>query len=108
MKKGEQKVAKRKFGLKSLKERRKAKLRVDGKQFSEVSLHRDIMREGRVLARHAGAMEIIADKVCREVSKWVRERGEVTKADLDRVTAARLRKYDADLSYLYRNRGKIL
>ncbi|MBQ6355109.1 hypothetical protein IJJ18_01660 [Candidatus Saccharibacteria bacterium] len=88
--------------------RRKAKLSVDGKQFSEVSLHRDIMREGRVLSRHTGAMEIIADKVCREVAKWVRERGTVTKADLDRVTAARLHKYDADLSYLYRNRGKIL
>ena len=85
-----------------------AKLSVDGKQFSETALHRDIMREGRVLARHTGAMEIIADKVCREVSKWVRERGAVTRADLDRVTAARLRKYDADLSYLYRNRGKIL
>lgn len=88
--------------------RKEAKLRVDGKQFSEVSLHRDIMREGRVLARHTGAMEMIADKVCKEVSKWVRERGEVTRADLDRVTAARLRKYDADLSYLYRNRGKII
>lgn len=88
--------------------RLKKKLSVNGKKFSELSLRRDIIKEGRVLSRHTGAMELIADKVVKEVSKWVNERGEITKADLDRVTAAKLRKYDADVAYLYRNRGKIM
>lgn len=81
---------------------------VDGKQFSRLGLKRDIMREGRVLNRHSGAVEAIAEKVSLEVEKWVLERPEITKADLNRVTAARIRKYDPDIAYLYRNRGKIL
>lgn len=76
------------------------------KKFSELKLRRDIMREGRVLNRHPGAMEIVADKVCREVEKWAKERDEVTQKELDKATAARIRKYDADVAYLYRMRGR--
>ncbi|MBQ3306089.1 hypothetical protein IJH02_01475 [Candidatus Saccharibacteria bacterium] len=94
--------------MKKISLRRKKQAGKTVKGFSTLSLKRDIMREGRVLNRHVGAMELIADKVAKEVEKWVLERGEVTKADVDRVTAARIRKYDADVAYLYRNRGKIV
>ena len=75
------------------------------KGFSKLRLHRDIMREGRVLNRHAGAMEIVADKVCREMEKWADGRAEVSQKEVDRATAARIRKYDADLAYIFRTRG---
>lgn len=94
--------------MKKISLRRKKQTGKSVKGFSTLSLKRDIMREGRVLNRHVGAMELIAEKVSKEVEKWVLERGEVTKADIDRVTAARIRKYDADVAYLYRNRGKIV
>ena len=73
--------------------------------FSKLKLHRDIMREGRVLNRHAGAMEIVADKVCREMEKWADGRAEITQAELDKATAAKMRKYDADVAYIFRTRG---
>ena len=75
-------------------------------KFSLLKLRRDIMREGRVLNRHTGAMEIGADKVCKEIEKWAKGREEITQKDLDKATAARIRKYDADVAYLYRMRGK--
>ena len=52
--------------------------------------------------------EMVAERVCDEVEKWVNGRPEITKADLDRVTAARIRKYDRDLAYVYENRDKII
>lgn len=84
------------------------KVKVGGKVFSRLRLKRDIMREGRVLNRHTGAVEMIAERVCDEVEKWIGDRPEITEADLNRVTAARIRKYDVDLAYVYRNRGKII
>ena len=85
---------------------KKSKSVTEKPKFSQLRLHRDIMREGRVLNRHPGAMEIVADKVVKEVTKWAKERDEVSKEEVDRATAARIRKYDADLAYLYRMRGK--
>lgn len=91
---------------KSKRSLKKSKSVKEKPKFSRLKLHRDIMREGRVLNRHAGAMEVVADKVCEEIEKWAKERGEITQKDLDKATAARIRKYDADVAYLYRMRGK--
>ncbi len=77
-------------------------------RYTKAKLKKEILQEARVLGLHRGAVELIADRVADEVDQWVTKRASVTESDLDRVTAARLRKYNADLAYLYRNRSKII
>lgn len=76
---------------------------VSKKQFTA-----DILREARVLGLHRGAAEMIAERVYNEMRVWLDARGAVTKSDLNREIAKKIKKYHADLSYLYENRGKII
>ncbi len=76
--------------------------------FSEKKIATDIRQEAQVLNLHMGAVEAIIDKVTARVGAWARERSAITKEDLERVTARELKKYNADLAYLYKNRGKII
>ena len=77
-------------------------------KFSEKKLAKDIIQEGRVLGLHPGSMEMIAEKVARKVAKWTEERSEITEDDLTRVTARELARYNKDLSFVYKNRDKII
>lgn len=76
--------------------------------FSEKKLAMEIRQEAQVLNLHMGAVEAIIDKVVARVGAWARGRSAITKEDLERVTARELKKYNADLAYLYKNRGKII
>lgn len=76
--------------------------------YSKLRLKRDIMREGRILGLHTGSTEAIAERVADEVEKWLSGRGEVTEKDLDRVTATRLRKFNPDLAFMFRERKKFI
>ncbi len=77
-------------------------------RYTKAKLKKEILQEARVLGLHRGAVELIADRVSDEVDQWVSARASITEADLDRVTAARIRKYNPDLAYWYRNRSKII
>ena len=77
-------------------------------KWTKAKLKNEILQEARVLGLHRGAVELMADRVADEVDEWVSARAIVTEKDLDRVTAARLKKYNADLAYWYRNRSKIV
>ncbi|MBQ3409801.1 hypothetical protein IJG66_00370 [Candidatus Saccharibacteria bacterium] len=78
------------------------------KKFSRKKLKDEIMREAKVLNMHSGAAEMIADKVVEKVGKWADKRTEVTREDLNRMTAKALEEFDGDLAYVYKNRGKII
>ena len=77
-------------------------------KFTKAKLKNELLHEARVLGLHRGSVELMLDKVVEEVDKWVADRAQVTDADLDRVVAARLQKYNKDLAYWYRNRNKII
>lgn len=77
-------------------------------RFSKKALKAEILKEAKVLNRHMGAAEAIADRVVLQVEKWVAGRNVVTKNDIDRVTCEKIKKYDPDLAYIYKNRGKII
>ena len=77
-------------------------------KFCKKKLREEILREAKVLNLHSGSAEIMADKVVEKVSKWASKRTDVTKEDLNRVTAKALEEYDKDLAYVYKNRGKII
>ena len=77
-------------------------------RFSKSRLIAEIMTEARVLNRHMGAAEIVAEKVANEVERWAKDKTTITEDDITRVAGKKLEKYDKDLSYIYQNRGTII
>ena len=75
---------------------------------SEKSLHDEIKREAKVLGRHAGAAEIIADRVCEKIMTWAKKRSAITERDLYDRVAKEIRKYDEDLAYLFETKDKVI
>lgn len=77
-------------------------------KFSKARLVKEIITEGKVLGLHPGSTELIAEKVAEKVSEWSSGRSEITKDDLTRITARELARYNKDLSFVYKNRDKII
>lgn len=77
-------------------------------KFSKKKLVTDIMFEAKVLNRHPGAAKIIAERVADEVEKWAERREFVTEDDIRQTASIKLKKYDADLAFIYKNYGKII
>ena len=78
------------------------------KTFEKSSLVDELRRESKSLGIPAGSAEIIIQKVIENICPWLEERSIVTKSDLERVVSLELDKYNSDLAYIYRNRGKII
>lgn len=77
-------------------------------QFSREKLKKEFMREAKAINLQAGAAAAIAEKTLDKAEKWAKERGLFTPEDLDRVIAKEVEKYNSDLAYVYKNRGKII
>ena len=77
-------------------------------KFSRKKLTEEILREAKVLNLHMGAAEIMTEKVVENVEKWSKRRTMFTREDLNRAVAKEIKKYNADLAYVYENRGKII
>lgn len=101
------KTAHKPLMLKSLKHQ-KATGRIKTARYSKLRLKRDIMREGKILGLHTGSTEAIAERVADEVEKWLASRSAVTENDLDRVISTRLRKFNPDLAFMFRERKKFI
>lgn len=76
--------------------------------FDEKSVQEDILREAKVLKKSTKTVELFAPKVAKEVGKWANKRAAVTVGDIDRKIAREIERYDADLAYVFGNRGKII
>jgi len=77
-------------------------------KLSKKKVHEDIKREAKVLGRHAGSAEIIADKVTEKIMAWSKKRSMITEDDLNQKIAKEIKKYDEDLAYLFESKGKII
>lgn len=76
--------------------------------FSKKQLATEIRKEAQVLNLHMGAVEAIIEKVVERVDGWSRDRTVITRDDLERKVAQEIGRYNKDLAYLYKNRGKII
>lgn len=76
--------------------------------FSGKALQEELQREARALKIPSGTADVIASKITEQVEKWVKKRAAVTIDDLHRRVALEAEKYNADLAYVYQNRGKII
>ena len=52
--------------------------------------------------------DMAATRTAEQIQKWIDKRTAVTIEDLNRQVAKELKKYNADLSYVYQIRGTII
>ncbi len=76
--------------------------------FSRLKLKDDILREARVAKIPSGFAEKIADEVSHKIEKWLDNRPIVTKRSFDMAVVRELKKYNADLAYIFENHGKMI
>lgn len=88
--------------------KRKQNLVKTPETFSEQKLRDEILLEAKALNLPVGTAEIIATKVAEKTAKWVMRRAAVTQDDINRRVAMEAKQYNADLAYVYQNRGKII
>ncbi len=55
-----------------------------------------------------GAAELFIKHALKDAEKQLKTKKIITKNDLERIIAKELKKYNADLAYVYKNRDKII
>lgn len=76
--------------------------------FNKKTLARDLKVEAKALGIPMGATEVFIEKTVDGVAKKLEKKKIITKRDLERATVAELKKYNADLAYVYEIRDKII
>ena len=76
--------------------------------FDEKLLTRDLKTEARALGIPVGAANIFVEKTVSATQNKLKKKKIITKRDLERTVVAELKKYNADLAYVYQNRDKII
>lgn len=76
--------------------------------FDEKLLTRDLKTEARALGIPVGAANIFVEKTVSVTRNKLKKKKIITKRDLERTVVAELKKYNADLAYVYQNRDKII
>lgn len=76
--------------------------------FTKDNLKKEILKDAKSINLAPGFAATISDKVANAVEKKVSKLSTITKNDLERIIAAELEKYSADLAYIYHNRDKII
>lgn len=84
------------------------KKKTESTVFNEKDLQEDLMRSARVVGLSVGAAEVIVGKIVQKVAEHLAKRAVVTADDLNRFIATEAEKYNKDLAYVYKNRGKII
>lgn len=87
---------------------RKRNQPTEARVFSEEKLRAEILNVAKSINIPIGMAEPIAREVSRKVAGWIRGRTIITDDDLNMRIAKELQKYNQDLSYVYRNRGRII
>ncbi|MBQ6510538.1 hypothetical protein IJI94_01050 [Candidatus Saccharibacteria bacterium] len=76
--------------------------------FSKENLKAEILKDAKSINLAPGFAATISDKVSDAVEQKVNKLSTITKNDLERIVTSELKKYSADLAYIYHNRDKII
>lgn len=79
-----------------------------GFAFEEKALREDLARAVRAVGVTGAAAELIVENITEKVTARVKKRAALTVDDLNRYIADEAKKYNRDLAYVYKNRGKII
>ena len=72
------------------------------------ALHRELKLHSRALGIPDGAADSFINATIHSVEKNLKSKTVITTADLKRNIAKELKKYNADLAYIYQNRDTII
>lgn len=76
--------------------------------FNEKALKKELEIDAHALGIPIGASEVFIHKTLESVKKSLHTKNTITENDLKRLVSKELKKYHADLSYVYKNRDKII
>ena len=76
--------------------------------FDEKALIKTLKADARALDIPAGAAEAFINETLKNLKKTLKTKKIITEADLTRLISRELKKYNADLAYVYENRDKII
>ena len=77
-------------------------------EFDKDVLARELKIEAKALGIPVGAANAFVEKTVVATSQKLKKKKLITKRDLERTVVAELKKYNADLAYVYRIRDKII
>ena len=72
------------------------------------SLRSDLKLHARALGIPSGAADDFINGTIKSVQKSLSKKSTITSADLTRLVAKALKKYNADFAYVYENRDTII
>ena len=76
--------------------------------FNEKTLLKELKIDAKALDIPIGAAEVFIEKTISAVKKQLKPNSIITNKDLERMVTKELKKYNADLAYVYKNRDKII
>lgn len=76
--------------------------------FNANQLKKELKIDAKALNIPPGAAQIFIDKVLADTDKALKSKKIITEDDLTRIVVKELKKYHADLAYVYKNRDKIV
>ena len=77
-------------------------------KFSENTLKRELMIDAKGVGIPVGAAEEFIKRTIIDAKKSFKDKEIITEDDLKRAVWRELKKYNADLAYVYKNRDKII
>lgn len=69
--------------------------------FDERKLFTSIFTACLSVSKHAGEAEITAERICRDLTPWLKTKVEVTSTDVRLQAAKFLNQYNPDAAYVY-------
>lgn len=78
------------------------------KPFNTTSIKRELKIHAKGLGIPSGAAEAFIDRALADATKRLSTKKLITEDDLTRALVRELKKYHADLAYVYENRDKII
>ena len=78
------------------------------KDFDENEIIHNLKIDARAVGIPEGAAEVFVERTIRDAKKTLKGRSIITEKDLHRAILKELKKYHADLAYVYENRDKII
>ena len=78
------------------------------KSLNLTKIKKELEADARALNIPSGAADIFIEKVLKSLPKTLGSSKIITDQDLNRALIKELKKYHADLAYVYQNRDKII
>ena len=78
------------------------------KDFDEKEITKNLKIDARGVGIPEGAAETFIERTMKDAKKSLKNRSIITEQDLNRAIIKELKKYHADLAYVYENRDKII